>query len=114
RRDVYERNPWVIGSLMDALVESKRRGLARLKNVGAFAVALPGIGAHVDELDEVFGGDAFPYGYEQNAAILDAMMQYSFEQGLTSRKLTAEEMFPPEALAHPGDALPLARFMEVI
>ena len=114
RRDVYERNRWVIESLMDALVEAKRRGLARLRNLGALAVTLPWLGAHLEEVDELFGGDPFPYGFAQNQATLEAMTQYSYEQGLTPHKLAPEELFPPEALGHPGDDLPSSRTLDIL
>jgi 4,5-dihydroxyphthalate decarboxylase len=114
RRDVYERHPWVVESLMDAFVDAKRRGLDRLRNLGALAVTLPWIAADFEEIDELFGGDPFPYGFEQNRAILEAMTQYSYEQGLTPRKLDPAELFAPEAVEHPGDAVAAGRRLELV
>lgn len=108
RRDVYEANPWVATSILEAFVESKRLGLARMRDVNALAVTLPWIEDELDEVDELFGGDPFPYGFEQNRAILEAMTRYSHEQGLTARKLDPEELFAPETVGHPGDALALS------
>lgn len=105
RRDVYEANRWVPASLLEAFVESKRLGLERLRDMNAIAVGLPWVARELDEIDELFGGDAFPYGFAQNREILAAMTRYSFEQGLTARQLEPEELFAPETLDHPGDAM---------
>jgi 4,5-dihydroxyphthalate decarboxylase len=105
RRDVYEANPWTSTALLEALIESKRLGMARIGYIGALAVSLPWIEKHLEEVATVFGGDPFPYGFAQNRAILEAMTRYSYEQGLTSRKLSPEELFAAEAVVHPGDAM---------
>ena len=49
-------------------------------------------------LDRLFAGDPFRYGFENNRAILEAMTEYSFEQGLSTRKLDPEELLAPETL----------------
>jgi 4,5-dihydroxyphthalate decarboxylase len=42
--------------------------------------------------------DPFPYGIAANRAELEAITQYSFEQGLTPRKLALDEVFYPPML----------------
>jgi 4,5-dihydroxyphthalate decarboxylase len=96
RRDLYEANPWVACALLDAFEASKQAGMARLRRVTSPALGLPWLADAIDELDEVFDGDAFPYGFEANRAILDAMASYSFEQGLSETRLTAADLFAPE------------------
>jgi 4,5-dihydroxyphthalate decarboxylase len=105
RRELYEANRWIAASLLDAFVESKRLGMERLRQVGALPVAIPWLGADIEELDELFGGDAFAYGFKQNRATLEALTDYSHSQGLTPRRFTPEELFAPETHDHPGDAL---------
>jgi 4,5-dihydroxyphthalate decarboxylase len=100
RRDVYEANPWIAVSLLDAFEKAKQLSYARLRDLRAPAVMVPGLARSLEELDEVFGGDAFPYGFEANLPILEAMTTYSHEQGLTRRKLDPAELFCPETLAH--------------
>jgi 4,5-dihydroxyphthalate decarboxylase len=106
RRQIYEENPWASVSMLEAFVESKRLGSERLGYIGALAVSLPWIEEHLTEVTALFGADAFPYGFAQNRTILDAMTMYSYEQGLTSRKLSPEELFAPETIDHPADAMP--------
>jgi 4,5-dihydroxyphthalate decarboxylase len=105
RRDVYEAHRWIAVSLLDAFERAKQIGYARMRDLTAPALTIPGIGSALDELDEVFGGDAFPYGFEKNFKILDAMTQYSVEQGLTSRKLDPGELFASETLTHIPEGL---------
>jgi 4,5-dihydroxyphthalate decarboxylase len=104
RRDVYEANKWVAASMLDAFVESKRIGLERMNYLGALPVAVPWLSPALDEIVEVFGGvDAFPYGIEKNRAIVEAMLDYSLEQGLCERRVGIEELFVPEAFTHPTE-----------
>ena len=44
------------------------------------------------------GNDPFPFGIKANAAMLDTIIGYSHEQGLTPRKMKVEELFAPETL----------------
>jgi len=103
RRDVYESNPWVVKSLLDAFEESKRASHERLRDLDTLAVAHPWIASEMDEVVSLFGGDPFRWGFAENLPLLEAMTQYSYEQGLSVRKLDPEEMFAAEAKAwEPG------------
>ena len=42
---------------------------------------------------EMIGDDPFPFGLKANRAMLDTIIGFSHEQGLTSRKLAVEELF---------------------
>jgi len=95
RRDRYERDPWIASSLYKAFVAAKNRGLAQLHRSGAHAYMLPWIDQDVKEIDEVFGGDPWPYGIDANRATLEALVQYMAEQYLIARPLAAEELFVP-------------------
>jgi len=103
RRDVYEANRWIAMSLLNAFTEAKRLGWERMAYQGAYAVGLPWLSLEVEELNAMFGGDAFPYGFQSNLRILEAMTTYAREQGLTPRKLDPRELFAPEALV---DSIP--------
>ncbi len=47
------------------------------------------------EINEVFGGDPWPYGIEANRATLEALVQYIAEQYLIARPLAVENLFVP-------------------
>jgi 4,5-dihydroxyphthalate decarboxylase len=95
RRDLYERQRWIATSLYDAFVTSKRRALARLRYAGSLAAMLPWLIDDVEEIDEVFGGDAFPYGIEPNRPTLQALVAYMVEQHFIARPIPLEDLFVP-------------------
>lgn len=95
RRDRYERDPWIASSLYKAFVAAKKHGLAQLRRPGAHAYMLPWIDQDVREIDEVFGGDPWPYGIEANRQTLTALVLYMTEQYLIAHPLALEELFVP-------------------
>lgn len=101
RRDVYEANRWLAVSLLQAFTEAKAVGKRRLRAVTGLAVGLPWLAVELAEVDELFGGDAFPYGVAANRHVLEAATQYSLEQGLSPRHVEVEELFAPEVLVDP-------------
>ena len=95
RRDVYEANPFIASSLFDAMCESKERARRRMRDLGTLQYMLPWMTADIDELDETFGGDAWPYGIEPNRPTLAALMRYLWEQGIIKSEIAIEELFVP-------------------
>jgi 4,5-dihydroxyphthalate decarboxylase len=95
RRAVYEANPWIANSLYAAFVESKRIARARLRYAGSLAAMLPWLQDEIEEIDEVFGGDPFPYGVEPNRPTLEALVQYMVEQYFIPTTIPIEELFVP-------------------
>jgi 4,5-dihydroxyphthalate decarboxylase len=93
RRDVHEAHPFVAQSLYDALCDSKDRALALMKERGALRYMLPWLPADMDEIDDVFGGDPWPYGVEANRPTLEALVQYMVEQHFIARRIPIEELF---------------------
>jgi 4,5-dihydroxyphthalate decarboxylase len=98
RREVLDRDPWVAMNLVKAFAEAKRRSLARLADVTASHAPLAWLGDYVAQLRGIFGDDPFPYGLEPNRRTLEAFLQFAFEQGVCHRKLSPEELFPPQVL----------------
>ncbi len=101
-RPVYEENPELAVALLEAFVEAKRVGHARLREEGFDAIADPWWSERLDELDAAFGGDPYPYGLEANRHVLTSALAYAYEQGLVERPLALEELFAAETLAHAG------------
>jgi 4,5-dihydroxyphthalate decarboxylase len=99
RQDVYQANRWVARSLMKAFEESKQLAQKELFVSDALKVMLPWLLAEAERSREVMGPDLWPYGLENNRRVLDLFLRYSFEQGISPRRLTPEELFAPETLA---------------
>jgi 4,5-dihydroxyphthalate decarboxylase len=95
RRDRYACDPWIAESLYKAFVAAKAWGLAQMRRAGAHAYMLPWIDQDVREIDEVFGGDPWPYGIDANRATLNALVQYMAEQHLIARPPAIEDLFVP-------------------
>jgi 4,5-dihydroxyphthalate decarboxylase len=95
RRDLHERHRWIASSLYKAFVEAKQRALARMRYAGSLAVMLPWLMAEIEEIDAVFGGDAWPYGIAPNRATLQALIQYMVEQHFIAKAIPLETLFVP-------------------
>lgn len=95
RRDLYERHPFVATSLYDALCKAKDKAHERMRFSGTLRYMLPWLPADMEEIDEVFGGDSWPYGIEPNRPTLEALVQYMAEQGLIAQKIPIEKLFVP-------------------
>ncbi len=95
RRDVYERHPFVAASLYDAMCRSKDLALAKMHNLGALRYMMPWLAADLDEIDDLFGGDPWPYGINENRPTLEALMTYMIEQSLIAAPIALEDLFVP-------------------
>ena len=96
KRAVYEENPWIAMSLYKALAASKAAVVKSLQHTFALHATLPWLMWHVEETRNIMGEDWWPYGIEKNRETIEAVCEYSFEQGLSARKMTLEDLFAPE------------------
>jgi 4,5-dihydroxyphthalate decarboxylase len=97
--NVYRANPELAVALVELFQRAKEAGIARLTNLNAVAIVDPWVGADLDRVVSLFGGDPFTYGIPANRATLGAMLEYHYGQGLTRRKLAVEDVFASETLA---------------
>ncbi|GBF32530.1 4,5-dihydroxyphthalate decarboxylase [Desulfocucumis palustris] len=96
RHDVYYANPWVAMSLFKALKEAKNIVMANFKNTSALYATLPWMVYEVERTKAIMGEDFWPYGIEPNRKALESICQYSYEQGLSEKLMTVEELFAKE------------------
>jgi len=95
RRDVYEKHPEIAASLYKAFCASKDWALGKMRYTGALRYMLPWLPADLDEIDQVFGGDPWPYGVAANRATLEALVMYLVEQSLIAAPIRVNELFVP-------------------
>jgi 4,5-dihydroxyphthalate decarboxylase len=57
--------------------------------------SLAWFGAEQEEERALLGPDPWPYSVEKNRIVLETLLDYAFEQGLTERRLDIEEIFTP-------------------
>jgi len=95
RRDVHAAHPFVAQSLYAAFCAAKDRALEKMRYLGALRYMLPWLMADVDEIDEVFGGDPWPYGIAANRPTLEAAIRYLHDQGMIAAPIAVEDVFEP-------------------
>jgi 4,5-dihydroxyphthalate decarboxylase len=88
----------MVQSLYIALIESQKLAQEDLYQTAGLKVMLPWLLPHVEETERAMGRDFWPYGLEANQQTLSTFLRYSFEQGLSKRKLEPKELFAPESL----------------
>ncbi|MFZ2648734.1 MAG: ABC transporter substrate-binding protein [Burkholderiaceae bacterium] len=98
RRSVYEANRWIARSLVKAFVEAQRRTYEDLNESASLKAMLPWLTAHVEATRQEMGDDFWPYGLERNRQTLATFLRYHFEQGLSKRLLSPDDLFAPESL----------------
>jgi 4,5-dihydroxyphthalate decarboxylase len=99
RRTVFEQYPWIAMNLFKAFAEAKRRCFERLRDFTCARVPLPWGAAIADEMVAAYGPDPYPYGVEASRPTIEAFCRYAHEQGVTHRRMTPEDLFPPEVRA---------------
>lgn len=91
RGDVYRKYPWLAFNLYAAFVKAKELAQERLADsIPSGLVFGP---EYLRQTREIFGPDPFPYGVKANRDMLQTIVDYSYEQGLTQKKLEIEELF---------------------
>jgi 4,5-dihydroxyphthalate decarboxylase len=98
RRDIYEANRWIAQALYKAFVKAQQFAYHDLAEMAALKAMLPWVGAEVERTRALMGNDYWAYGFEANRHVLETFTRYSYEQGLSKRKLDPKELFAPEAL----------------
>ena len=96
RGDVHEKYPWAAFSIFKAFVEAKemaRQTLAESIPSGLFFGS-----QFLAKSREIVGNDPFVYGVDGNRKMIEAMIDASYEQGQTARKMTIPELFAASTL----------------
>ncbi|MFN2460673.1 MAG: ABC transporter substrate-binding protein [Candidatus Velthaea sp.] len=98
RRELYEGHRWIAMALFKAFTRAQAVAYADLEQTAALKTMLPWSFADAEATRALMGKDFWPYGFEGNVPALDVFARYSFEQGLSKRKLEPRELFAPETL----------------
>ncbi len=94
KRSILDQYPWVAGSLYNAFNESKNRAHARMFEQSVSRYPLPWLTVYARRMRDLFGGDPFPFGIEENRPTFDQFLRYVHEQGIAHRHARVEEIFP--------------------
>ncbi|MQA61256.1 MAG: ABC transporter substrate-binding protein [Actinophytocola sp.] len=93
REDLLDRHPWVAESLVKAFEAAKRWCLDQMRFSGTSRYMLPWLHADLEEVDELFGGDPWPYGLEVNRTALEALLGFLVQQRFLPEAPGLETLF---------------------
>jgi 4,5-dihydroxyphthalate decarboxylase len=95
KREIAEKHPWVVLNIFKAFDEAakhvERQRLAMVKNHLETGLLPP-------EAEAALAMPLIEHGVVANRKVLETIVQYSYEQGLTPRKLALEEVFATSTL----------------
>lgn len=98
RRTLADRYPWLPGALLKAFAQSKEMAERALEDTSATKVTMPFVEDNLGRARALLGREIWRYGLSGNETTLDAFLDYHFRQGLSSRRLSVEELFHPATL----------------
>jgi 4,5-dihydroxyphthalate decarboxylase len=96
RGDIDRKYPWLAFNLYKAFLAAKEWAQERLKE--NIPTGLIFRDEYYAKTREIFGNDPFPYGVKANRKMLETLIDYSYEQGLSKKKFKVEELFAPSTL----------------
>jgi 4,5-dihydroxyphthalate decarboxylase len=94
KQSILDEHPWVARSMQIAFEQAKDYAQKGLFEMHALRIMLPWLVDNAREAEQAFGtADWWAYGIEPNRKTLDAFLRYSYEQGLSERRLQVDELF---------------------
>ncbi len=91
--EVLQHNPAVATYLVNAFDAAKQQAYRYWADHRRSSLAW--FGAEQEEERALLGIDPWPYSIEKNQVVLETLLDYAFEQGLTERRLDIKEIFAP-------------------
>ena len=98
RRDTYERYPWIAKSMQLAFAKSLDIAYEAISNTGSLRYMLPWLQDHLEETQDHMGERYWEDGCAENRHVLDQFLEYHYEQGLSKKRLSPEDLFAPNCL----------------
>lgn len=98
KKNVLKKHPFLAEAVFNAYSEAKKLSYEHMIKLGWVFDSLPWYGQELEETRALMGENFYSYGIEANRKVLETLFRYSYEQGLSRRKLTIEELFAPESL----------------
>ncbi len=92
---VLAEHPWVARSLFDTFDRAKREWLEKVRAEGPQNATEK----KYVKLTEIVGPDPLPYGIDENRPTIEALEKTAFEQGLTPKRMSMDELFVDPAKA---------------
>ncbi len=101
KRELSAKHPELVRAVYRGFCDAKAACEAQYVKGMTFnnmTLMIPWFSRLMTENRALLGQDWWPYGIEANRKALDAYLRYHFEQGLSTRRLTIEDVFVPELM----------------
>jgi 4,5-dihydroxyphthalate decarboxylase len=98
RADAAKEKPWLPAAVMKMYSEAKQIAYDNLASTTVLRTSLPWALDEYEETVKLMGDDYWRYGIEANRKELEAVMRYTYEQGLVKRQIDFEPMFHASTL----------------
>ncbi len=99
RKSLLKEHPWLAQATFDAYSKAKQLTYRKMIEIGWASDMLPWYGQELEATRDIMGDNFYSYGLDKpNRKTLEALCRYSFEQGMSNRQLTIEELFAPKGL----------------
>jgi 4,5-dihydroxyphthalate decarboxylase len=98
KTSLLEEHPWLAEAVFEAYSKAKTQHYMKLKKAGWAYSSLPWFAQEFEETRKLMGENFWPYGIEANRKTLETLFRYSYEQGLSQKQLTIEELFAPSTI----------------
>ncbi len=98
RKETAKANPWLAKAVFEAYSQAKFNDYHYMRKLGWAMDSLPWYGQEFNETRELMGDNFYPYGLKASKSSYEAAFRYTYEQGLSERLVTLEEMFEKSTL----------------
>jgi len=99
RKTLLEQQPFLAQALIKAFDEAKNIAEAELADTSATKVTMPFVEDHLDRVKDIMGKNFWSYGLDDaNRKTLRTFLDHHHRQGLSSRALAVDELFPVNAV----------------
>ncbi len=95
RRALAEQHPWLPGAVLKSFEQAKQLAVKELADTTVAKVTLPFVEEMLRDARALMGEDFWPYGVAPNRKVLDYFLGQHHAQGLSSRRLSVDELFHP-------------------
>lgn len=98
RKSLLDEHPWLAKSIFAAYSQAKEANYKYLDSKAWAYNSLPWVAQEIENTQKLMGKNFWPYGFEVNKKALDTLCEYSFEQGLSQKRVKVEELFYPKSI----------------
>ena len=84
--------------MFKAFQESKQLAYRRVNDLSPYKLSMAWFREPMKEQKDILGDDPWSNGLTTNRKTVETLVDYVYEQGFTTKKLSVEELFAPNTL----------------